>query len=510
MIGYLIRRWCTCRASTDSRGALPPNAVETLRKKLAGRIVLPGDADYDAARKLIDPRFDPHPSVILYCAIEEDVRHCLRALKRFSVPFRIRSGGHSTAGYSACDGAILDVSGLDSVSIDAAEQTAAVGTGCNIQKLNDCLDRHRLHLPLGGASTICMGGFVQGGGYGLTSRTFGMNCDSAVEFRVMLADGRIVRASETINHDLWWALRGGTGGNFGVVLTVQYRLQRPKSLIFWSFSWPLLPESRGDRWERPIAALCTMQRCFTGSRQTAVGVAANIQINWPPPQSSLSILGSFDGTRAEADAALQPLQALTDGAKTIDLVRSSHELSRVLTLERPRELAIATPLSTHRKSRFVSRSLEPDDWRKVLDQLLTSPTPYSEFQIHCYGGEIAAYPRDKSAFIHRTTSFCCYLMACWKDASQQRMAEAYLDDWCSLMEPYWDGGIYQNFPSEDYDQYRSNYWGAAFPTLLKIKQKYDPGGLFAFPQMINSAERAPITCPALVAQALRKEIQDTP
>jgi hypothetical protein len=287
-------------------------------------------------------------------------------------------------------------------------------------------------------------------------------------------------------------------------------VHRPQ-LVAWNINWPLPAESGSTRWEKQIAALCIMQQRFTGGKQGEVGIAADIRAKWSgySPESSLWIGGTYAGTVAQAEAALKPLLDVAGGEKSIDLLRSSHQTSRMLADDPLPAIAGATPMPTHRKSRFVSRTLDPDDWRRIIDQLLTSPTPYSEFQIHCYGGAIGAYPREKSAFVHRTTSFCCYLLARWRNPSQQPLAEAYLDDWCAVMEPYWDGGIYQNFPSEDYEQYRSNYWGAAFPTLLKVKRKYDPRGLFAFPQMVNSAERAPVVWPPLVAKALGEEIQDT-
>jgi len=116
------------------------------------------------------------------------------------------------------------------------------------------------------------------------------------------------------------------------------------------------------------------------------------------------------------------------------------------------------------------------------------------------------YPRDKSAFIHRNCGFCCYLQARWRNEAEMRLAEQYLKEWCDLMNAFWDGRTYQNFPDEDYPDYRQNYWGSSFPALLCVKKKYDPMGMFAFPQMIKAQEQntedVSVNSPRLVAEAL--------
>jgi hypothetical protein len=490
---------------------LPPKAIADLRNKLRGRIILPGDAGYDDARMLKNPRFDPRPSAIVLCAVESDVGHILDALRRFGVSFTVRSGGHSTAGYSASDGVLVDVRGLNTIVVNASAQTATIGVGCTNGEVHQALSPHGLHIPLG-SDEVGVGGFVQGGGYGLSSRIFGMNCDNVLELRVMLADGRIVRANESINHDLWWAVRGGTGGNFGVLLSVQYRLSKPENLTNCTFSWDLPAESGSDRWRNQVDALMVLQRYYTGGCSPQVGAAAGIRWEqvWSKPPT-LWIETTFVGVAAEFDAALKPLRDIPGSTVSCTPAAAHAPLARLLVDEVPRDALLLTAdprrPPSYRKSVFVSQVLGANDWRAIIDKVKASPTHYPEFEMHCYGGAINAYPRQKSAFIHRDSSYCCFLQTRWWNDKERILAERHLQEWCLMMGPFSNGHVYQNFPSEDYADYRWAYWGSAFPTLLKVKNKYDPHRRFAFPQMIRKG-RAASPEPPLVALALAQTIDE--
>jgi hypothetical protein len=140
--------------------ALPPQEIEALRNRLVGHVVLPGDDSYEASRRIFNHRFDPHPSAIIYCMVERDVRLCLDAVRRCNTPFRLRAGGNSFAGFSVIDGVIIDVSGLNDVSIDPKALVVTVGSGCSFAKLQSVLDDEKMHLPLGDAKDVRLAGFM--------------------------------------------------------------------------------------------------------------------------------------------------------------------------------------------------------------------------------------------------------------------------------------------------------------------------------------------------------------
>ncbi|HSY28517.1 MAG TPA: FAD-binding oxidoreductase, partial [Burkholderiaceae bacterium] len=208
--------------------------VKAAQLKLQGHIVFPGDPEYDKDRMLFNPAFEAYPSMIIYCAVEADVAVALQLAQQSSLPFTVRSGGHCTAGFSAGSGALIDVSALNDVYIDPVNLFASASCGCPFGKFASAMQSYGLHVPIGECEDVCVGGFVQGGGYGFTSVTFGMNCDNVIDMRVMLADGSIITASPTVNYDLWWAMRGGTGGTFGILLSVRYRLRSLGDVFGWA------------------------------------------------------------------------------------------------------------------------------------------------------------------------------------------------------------------------------------------------------------------------------------
>jgi len=196
------------------------------RKQVIGRIVVASDPDYNSCRGTFMLAFQHFPQIIVYCVGFSDVVACIRFARRVGLHVVCRSGGHSAAGYSVNDEMVLDVGDMNYVLIDPATETALVGAGANMAALNAALDLYQLHVPGGGCGSVGLGGYMQGGGYGFTSLLFGMNCDSVIGVQVALADGRIVTANQHENEDLFWAVRGGTGNNFGVLLEIKYRLRK--------------------------------------------------------------------------------------------------------------------------------------------------------------------------------------------------------------------------------------------------------------------------------------------
>ena len=180
--------------------------------KFRGTIVFPDDPNYNTDRMLFNPVFDPYPMMIIYCVVNSDVQLALMLAKVTPRPFTVRSGGHCTAGFSAGSGILIDVSSLNDVYVNPNALFATVSCGCNFGKFRAALQPYGLHVPGGECDDVCIGGYMQGGGYGFTSVTLGMNSDNVISMRVLLANGQIVNASATENYDLWWAMRGGTGG----------------------------------------------------------------------------------------------------------------------------------------------------------------------------------------------------------------------------------------------------------------------------------------------------------
>jgi FAD binding domain/Berberine and berberine like len=494
---------------------LPRDTLQRAISGLLGRMVFPGDAQYDQDRRLWNPVFNSHPAVIIYCLTESDVRICLYLSWISGLSITVRAGGHSTAGYSSSSGILVDVSGLNDAWIDSDNPILKVGSGANCGKVAKVLDLDQAHVPYSECDSVCIGGFVQGGGYGLSSRTFGMSSDNVVSMRVMLADGSIVTASEKTNIDLWWAMRGGTGNNFGVLLTTDYALRRIGAVYGWMISWSLATAT--DR-QKATAALILMQDNFFRTASPQFNIQASIfyrlVVDKVVPQ--LLVCGVYFGSPDEALLLLKPL-IQSDGAELeVDTVGSYSTLSTQLLLPQPvwKNSGPQVQPFESKQTRYVARDLTLAEWRAMLDFLTNSPPNlWSYFYLEIYGGQINSYPVENSAFIHRNVAFNACLDVFWYPGDDPTPVQKFSKDWCDLLGPMWNGEVCQSYPNAGLADYRSNYWGGALDALVAVKAKYDPTDFFQFPQMVSPRPGCmaskPVTWPSKVALALARPIVRT-
>ena len=195
-------------------GGSPP--WNQLQGNLQGRLVLPSSPDYGTAKELDLLQFDNiNPKGIAFCVSSADAAACLAFARRYALPIAVRSGGHSLGGYSTTPGVIIDVSELNSISVGNGSVT--LGPGAENVDVLTTLAPHGLAVVGGACPTVAAGGFIQGGGLGFLTPPFGMACNNVTSAQVVLASGKVVTASAQQNSDLYWAIRGGGGGNFGIV-----------------------------------------------------------------------------------------------------------------------------------------------------------------------------------------------------------------------------------------------------------------------------------------------------
>lgn len=298
-----LRGWA---GSTEGyANAFSATEVRALQGRLQGDAVLPSDGLYAADRQLSNFAFQSFPLLIVYCKVFQDVWECLQFAVRHSLWITTRSGGHSTAGFSLNDGMVIDTSRLNGVYVDTARKVAVVGPGSNWGHVNATLADYGLHMPTGGCGDVCVAGYMQGGGYGFTSRKFGMNCDNVVDMLVMLADGRIVRANEDSNADLFWALRGGTGNNFGILLQVTSKLHDMPRLWGFTLTWSL---------DQAPAALAAWQAGFMSSgAPPELGYMGVLACTGKDLTPQLTMCGLYWGRREDGMKVIQPLMKATGG-----------------------------------------------------------------------------------------------------------------------------------------------------------------------------------------------------
>lgn len=202
-----------------------PGDWKALAAGLDGAVELPGTTAYDQARRLADPRYDTvTPPAVARCAGGADVTEVIRFARRFGVPVVPRGGGHSYVGASTSRTAlVLDLRGLSAVGYDAGSRTATIGGGARLLAVYDGLDAHGVSIPSGSCGTVGIGGITLGGGVGMAASAYGLTCDAVVAAELVTADGRRRTVHAGREPELFWALRGGGGGQVGVVTAWRMR-----------------------------------------------------------------------------------------------------------------------------------------------------------------------------------------------------------------------------------------------------------------------------------------------
>jgi len=199
-------------------------AIRDFTAAIQGQVIAPGDPLYDVARRVWNTKYDRYPGIIARCANTTDVTRAVEFASSENLLVAVRSGGHSGAGHSTCDGGlVIDLGGMTGIEVDKVNRIAHVETGLLCAHVDAVTAPDGLAMVLAAYPTVGIGGFTLGGGEGLLQRKFGLACDNVLSAEVVLADGRRVVASPNSNPGLYWAIRGG-GGNFGVVASMQVRL----------------------------------------------------------------------------------------------------------------------------------------------------------------------------------------------------------------------------------------------------------------------------------------------
>jgi len=205
---------------------------------MAGAVLTPDDLEYEQARKVWNADIDHHPAVIASCTSATDVAEAIRFAQDQGLELAVRSGAHSMPGYASSEtGLVINLGRMNQVSVDPETKRARVQGGALLRDLDTATQGYGLAVPSGLVSHTGVARLTLGGGMGWLTRQAGLTIDNMVSAQVVLADGRIVRAAEDENSDLFWAIRGG-GGNFGVVTEFEFALHEAGPLVqFGLFFW---------------------------------------------------------------------------------------------------------------------------------------------------------------------------------------------------------------------------------------------------------------------------------
>ncbi|WP_369201025.1 FAD-binding oxidoreductase [Streptomyces sp. PU-14G] len=466
-----------------------------LRAGLDGDVLLPGHEYYEDARVLFSQQFDRvRPRAVVMCARPEDVRESILFARHHGIHCVPRSGRHSFGGYSTTDGMVIDTSRLHRVAVE--EGLARIGPGARVIDLHEGLLPHGLTVPSGWCPTVGMGGLTLGGGFGLESRAHGLTIDRLDAVQLTLADGTSIRCDAHHHPDLFWALRGGGGGNFGIVTSFTFRPVRVTPHMFsYSLAWPLGRAVQVlDAWQHwAPSAPNTMTPLVTLRRGAVQG------------RPALEVYGSWTGSRGGLDQVLERLVDTVGVAPEDSQVREQPYRAAMMSWFgceefAPRECRVTGQSPDGRIPRFgpsgtrgalFRHSVPRTGLRHVVDAFRDGECAQHEtreMNLMAMGGATAQVHPAATAYVHRSSAFSLgvtYALDTSTSREERRRARRWVDASWQRLWPWSSRHAYQNFIDPRLPNWRRAYYGDNYTRLSAVRRRYDPEGFFRFPQAIT-------------------------
>jgi FAD/FMN-containing dehydrogenase len=435
-----------------------------------GRIITPVDPDYEAARHVWNVMIDRRPALIVRPGNPAEVQSAMRFSREHGLPLAIRGGAHGVSGMGTCDdGLVIDCSLMKTISVDAANRIVRAEPGVKWIEFDAATQAHGLATTGGTVGDTGIAGLTLGGGFGWLEGAFGMTVDNLLSADVVLADGRLVRASADENADLFWALRGG-GGNFGVVTSFEYRLH------------VLGPTIVGGMVMHPYAATREVLAFFGDLIATApdpltVGAAL---VTGPDGNKACILACAYAGTTEEGLKAVRPLKEF--GSPVMDMIGPIPYVAQQGLLEQ----AAPPGLRNYWKAEFINRVTGGliDTW---VDAFSDVPSPMSFQLLFPIHGAAARVAPQATAFPLRG-GVHVGIYGAWKPGEADEPNLQWVRSTWQRIKPFASGGLYVNEIGSDDGQDRARQaFGINYTRLAEIKGKYDPANVFRLNANIEPA-----------------------
>ena len=430
----------------------------------------PNKLDYNASyskRKQITPQ------VRVVASSPQAVGQAIRWATSNGVSFAIRSGGHSYEGFSQSADLVIDVRGMTAIQLAADKQSVSIGSGASLGAVYGALEPVNRAIPAGSCFPVGIAGHSLGGGFGLLGRPFGLACDSVQSMEVVDPYGNILNVSDSENPDLFWALRGGGNGSFGVVTKFNFRTSLVNLVAKFSITWGK-PAAQAAKivlaWQEWLDGLPPAITCTLHLTKEAGGVI------------KVHIAGLSVDSESKLTAEMKRLQKLAGPAEI--LVTTTMTFARAATIFNGGGPAYESVLMKG-KSDYVVQPMTEQGVLTLLDGLQKAPGEIAVL-FDSYGGAINKVAADAAAFVHRgNTKYLIQYFMQWESPGANETNLAMMRTLYASMRPYVSGASYVNYCDLDLgDGYAKAYWGDNLARLMKIKSAFDPKNIFRHAQSV--------------------------
>lgn len=441
--------------------------------KLTGNVIKKDDFQYEEERKAWNRAIEKYPLAIVFCNDENDIINAIEFAKENNIEIRIRSGRHHYEGYSSGDDIlIIDISKLNKIYIDEEKKTIKIQGGVRNRELYEVACKAGYPFPGGGCPTVGVVGFTLGGGWGYSSRLLGLGIDNVLEVELINYKGEKLIANNKCNEDLFWALRGCGGGNYGVVTSIKYKLnEKIENATLINIDYPNLTLDEKvkifDIWQNEFEGIdnrLNLKVAIYNSKHKGTGV---------------KITGLFYGAENEAQEVLRKF-------KDID-IKSDFNLEYISVLEANRKIQDSHPDYEKYKSsgRFVYGEYTRDELLRIINLISHMPenAEYTAVSLYGLGGVIRDIPKEETAFYYRDAKAIMGFQIVWEESKYAEENKKWFLERFKVIKDLTKGSFI-NFPLKELDDYEKEYYSENKEKLRKIKLKYDPKGVFDFEQGI--------------------------
>ncbi len=455
---------------------LSSTELEKLAAEIRGRLVMPGDKDYDEERKVYNGMIDKYPGLIAKCVDVADVMAAVNFARDNELLLAVRGGGHNGGGLGLCDGGmVIDLEGIKFILVNTENQTVKVGGGNLWGEVDHATHPFGLAIPAGIISTTGVGGLTLGGGVGHLSRKYGLTIDNLLEADMVLADGSFVTVNKDQHPDLFWAIRGG-GGNFGIVTSFTFQAHAVKNVYGGPTLWPIEKTEEIMEWYDDF---------IQKAPDELNGFIATMIIPGDPFPEHLhnkafcGIIWCYCGDMENAGEVFKEIRALEP---VFDFVGEMPYPS-VQTLF---DGLMPPGLQWYWRADFFNE-LGPEIRR--INKIFGSNIPTALSQMHLYpiSGAASRVPADATPWAYRGARYAGVIVGIDPDPANAKKITRWCKDYWEALHPYSAGGAYSNFMmDEGQERVRKSYL-QNYDRLARIKKKYDPDNLFRVNQNIKPA-----------------------
>lgn len=462
--------------AADKALSIDEAVFQSFRTTIRGTIVQRGDASYEEERKVYNRMIDKRPAILVKCCDVADVIACVNFGRDNKILTAIRSGGHNAGGLGLCDnGLVIDLSLMKGIHIDQKNNTVRVESGCLLGDVDHATHAFGKAVPSGILSTTGIAGLTLGGGVGHLSRMYGLTIDSLLEADIVLANGKMVSASEKENSDLFWAIRGG-GGNFGVVTSFLFKMHDAGTVYGGPMLWHIADAEEMMKFYRDyilkapneaycylafltvppvpvfpealhLKKMCGLLWCNVGDPQKAEE-SVNIFRKYKKP--ALDYVGAIPFTG---------LQGMFDPL-------------------------YPKGMQWYWKADFI-KDLSDEAIKVNVKHGNRLPTQSSTMHMYPINGACRNKKIGETAWSFRDANWAQVIVGVDPDPAYNEKISTWAKEYWEAIQPYSGGGAYINFMMDEGQDrvkasYRDNY-----KRLTNIKGKYDPDNFFRVNQNIE-------------------------